>query len=171
MGRTARTTRPSRTAWSWHTTRSAGPTWLSRPGRRGQTTRPSRTAWSSQTGYSLIEVLWVMALVAFLLVGMGELILQAFQAGRKAEETALKTALLGTALEGFKARPYADPALAAGEYADDGRLFPGGKAVRTEWRIGPAAGGLKLIEFSLFLESERDRGLKSALLISEVLGF
>jgi hypothetical protein len=121
--------------------------------------------------YGLIEVLWVMALAAFLLAGMGDLLLQSFRAGRRAEETALKTALLGSALEGFKTRPFSDPALAAGDYGEDGRLVEGGKALRKEWRIGPAAGGLKRIEFSLFLEGERDRALTSALLISEALGF
>ncbi len=126
---------------------------------------------TARPGYSLIEVLWVIAIVAFLLAGMGDLILQSFRAGRRAEETALKAALLGSALEGFKTRSFSDPALAAGEYAEDGQLFPGGKAVRMEWRIGPAAGGLKRIEYSLFLEGESDRALRSTLLISEALGF
>ena len=126
---------------------------------------------TARPGYSLIEVLWVMALVACLLAGLGDLILQSFRAGRRAEETALKTALLGSALEGFKTRPFSDPALAAGDYGEDGRLFSGGRAVRMEWRIGPATGGLKRIEYGLFLEGERDRALRSALLISEALGF
>jgi Tfp pilus assembly protein PilV len=126
---------------------------------------------TARPGYGLIEVLWVMALVAFLLAGIGDLLLQSFRAGRRAEETALKAALLGSALEGFKTRPFSDPALAAGDYGEDGRLFSGGKAVRMEWRIGSAAGGLKRIDYSLFLEGERDRALTSALLISEALGF
>lgn len=124
-----------------------------------------------RAGYSLMEVLWVMALVAFLLAGMADLILGAIRAGRKSEETARKAALLGETLEGLKARPFGDPSLAEGDYAASGLLFPGGRTVRTAWHIGAAAGGLKKVELRLFLEGEEDRALRSALLISQELRY
>ena len=126
---------------------------------------------TERRGYSLIEVLWVMALIAFLLAGLGDLLLESFRAGRRAEETALKTSLLASTLEGFKTLPFADPALAPGDYASDARLCDGGKPARLEWRIGADDGGLKRVDCSLFLAGEQERALVSALLISEALGF
>ena len=128
-------------------------------------------ARTARAGYSLIEVLWVMAIVSFLLAGMGELILRSFQAARTAEETSRKAALLSAALEGLKARPFKDAGLAAGEYGEAGELFPGGRAVRSEWLIGEPAAGLRKNEFRLFFQGQNDRAIRSALLISEALGF
>jgi len=122
-------------------------------------------------GYSLIEVLWVMALVSFLLAGMADLILGAIRAGRKSEETARKAALLGAALEGFKSLPYGNAALAEGDYEAAALLFPGGRSVRTAWHISAGAERLKRIDFRLFLEGEEENAIRSALLISEALGF
>lgn len=126
---------------------------------------------TEQPGYSLIEVLWVMALVSFLLAGMGELLLRSFQAARSTDETARKTALLTAALEGLKTKPFASGDLAPGEYIQAGELVPGGKAIQSEWKIGQPAPGLKKIEFGLFLLGESDRAIRAALLISEALGF
>jgi hypothetical protein len=122
-------------------------------------------------GYSLIEVLWIMALVSFLLAGMGEILLRSFQAARSANETARKTALLTAALENLKTKSFDSGDLAPGEYFQIGELVPGGKAIRSEWRIEHPSPGLKKVEFGLFLQGESDRAIRAALLISEALGF
>jgi type II secretory pathway pseudopilin PulG len=128
-------------------------------------------ARTGRPGYSLIEVLWVMALVSFLLAGMGELLLRSFQAARSTDETARKTALLTAAMESFKTKSFASGDLAPGEYVQTGELVPGGKAIQSEWRIEQPAPGLKKIEFGLFLQGESGRAIRAALLISEALGF
>ena len=125
----------------------------------------------ARPGYSLIEVLWIMGLVSFVLAGMGEILLHSFQAARSADETARKTALLTAALESFKTKSFSSGDLAPGEYSQAGELAPAGKATRSEWRIEQLAPGLKKIEFTLFIQGESERAVRAALLISEALGF
>ena len=147
----------------------------SREGRRGlpggggmQEARMRRT---QRPGYSLIEVLWIMALVSFLLAGMGEILLRSFQAARSAEETAKKTAFLTAALEGLKTKSFASADLAPGEYGQTSELTPGGKEMHSEWKIEQPAPGLKKVEYGLYLLGDSGRAIRAALLISEALGF
>jgi type II secretory pathway pseudopilin PulG len=130
--------------------------------RMGRTVRP---------GYSLIEVLWIMGLVSFLLAGMGEILLRSFQAARSADDTVKKTALLAAALESLKTKSFGSADLSPGEYAKTVEPVAGGKETRSEWRIEQTAPGLKKVEYGLYFGGESDRAIRAALLISEALGF
>ena len=128
-------------------------------------------ARTERPGYSLIEVLWIMGLVSFLLAGMGEILFRSFQAERSADETTKKTALLSAALEGLKTKSFGSTDLAPGEYAGIAETAPGGKEIRSEWKIDQPAPGLKKVECGLYFQGESGRAIRAALLISEALGF
>lgn len=126
---------------------------------------------TARPGYSLIEVLWIMGLVSFLLAGMGEILLHSFRAARSANETAKKTALLTAALEDLKTKPFGSADLAPGEYVLTAGQGPGGKDVHSEWTIEQSAPGLKKVEYRLYFGGESDRAIRATLLMSEALGF
>jgi len=88
-----------------------------------------------QSGFSLIEVLEAMALVSFLLAGMGELLLHSLQAKRKTDTRFELTALLSAKLESLKTLPYDSAELQAGSDRLDIAPEPRLGTVREEWRI------------------------------------
>jgi len=88
-----------------------------------------------QSGFSLIEVLEAMALVSFLLAGMGELLLHSLQAKRKTDTRFELTALLSAKLESLKTLPYDSAELQAGSHRLDIAPEPRLGTVREEWRI------------------------------------
>jgi hypothetical protein len=96
-------------------------------------------------GTGLVEVLVAAALALVLIVGTAEMMTLALAAKRRADVTAALTHALGDRLESLKARPFDDPALAAGEYAEAGRVEPGRAFVAAAWRIEDEGDGMKKV--------------------------
>ena len=96
-------------------------------------------------GTGLIEVLAAMALALVLAVGTAEMLTLAMRAKRRGDIVAAITHALTDRLETLKSRPFDDPALAAGAYAETVRAEPGRCLVAESWEIaddgdGPEAG-------------------------------
>lgn len=89
------------------------------------------------------------ALALALIVGAAEMMTLALGAKRRADVTAALTHALLDRLETLKSRPFDDPALAAGEYGETGRVEPGRAPVDAAWRIEDEGDALKKITLSV----------------------
>jgi type II secretory pathway pseudopilin PulG len=100
-------------------------------------------------GMGLIEVLVATTLALVLIVGAAEMLTLALGAKRRADVTAALTHALGDRLESLKSRPFDDPALAAGEYGETGRVEPGRALVAAAWGIEDEGDGMKKVTLSV----------------------
>lgn len=122
-------------------------------------------------GEGLIEVLVAMTLALVLIVGAAEMLTLALAAKRRADVTAALTCALGDRLESLKSRPFDDPALAAGEYAETWRTEPGRALVAAAWRIEDEADGLKKITLRVRYAMKPGRAMTAAAYVLRDLGF
>jgi len=100
-------------------------------------------------GFTLVEVIVAMSLALVLIIGAAEMLTLALGAKRRADVTAALTHALTDRLESLKSRPFDDPALAAGEYAETGRVEPGRSLVAASWRIEDDGDGVKRVTLRL----------------------
>jgi prepilin-type N-terminal cleavage/methylation domain-containing protein len=124
-----------------------------------------------QSGFTLIEVLVAMALVSFLLAGMGELLLHSLQAKRKTDTRLELTALLSAKLENLKTLPFDDTELQAGSHRLDIASVARLGEVREEWQIESLSLSAKKIDLQIIAGQKQDRAVRAVLLLSGHLGF
>jgi Tfp pilus assembly protein PilV len=147
----------------WHGTRFS---W----GMRARTAG-SRRAGAGARGESLIEVLVATALVLALIVGAAEMLTLALRAKRRGDVLAAFTQAVTERLEGLKARPFDDPALAAGTYAETVRVEPGACLISETWQIADEADGLKRVRLTAREAGRPGPGTAAVLYVSRDLGF
>jgi hypothetical protein len=147
----------------WHEARYPG-------GMSGWTAGP-RKASARTRGEGLIEVLVATALVLGLVVGAAEMLTLSLRAKRRGDVLAALTQAVSDRLEGLKARPFDDPALAAGTYAETVRVEPAIFPVDETWEIADAADGLKRVRLTAREADRPGPGTIAVLYISRDLGF
>jgi Tfp pilus assembly protein PilV len=122
-------------------------------------------------GSSLVEVLVAMALALVLVVGAAEMLTLALQAKRRGDVVAAITCAVQDRLESLKSRPFEDPALAAGEYAETVRVEPGGCLVAETWEISDDGEGFKRVRLWARQAGRTSPETVAVLFISRDLGF
>jgi len=126
---------------------------------------------AERPGMSLVEVLVAMALALVLVVGAAEMLTLALRAKRRADVIAALTHAVGDRFESLKSRPFADPALAAGEYAETVRLEPGGCLIAETWEIADDGDGMKRIRLRARQAGRPGPETVAVLFVSRDLGF
>lgn len=130
-----------------------------------------RCGRAAARGDSLIEVLVATALVLALVVGAAGMLAGALHAKRRGDTLAALTHAVADRLEGLKARPFDDPALAAGTYAETVRVEPGGRSVAETWEIADEGDGLKRVRLAVREAGRSGPSTVAVLLISRDVGF
>ena len=136
----------------------------------GRTTGPEK-AGGRRRGAGLVEVLVALSLAFILIVGAAEMLTLALAAKRKADVTAALTHALTDRLESLKSRPFNDPALAAGDYAETGRVEPGRSLVAASWRIEDDGDGVKRVTLRVRCAGRPGPGTTAVAFIPRDLGF
>ena len=126
---------------------------------------------AERPGMSLIEVLVAMALALILVVGAAEMLSLALRAKRRGDVIAALTHAVGDRLESLRSRPFDDPALAAGEYAETVRVEPGGCLIAETWEIADDGGGMKRIRLRARQAGRQGPETAATLFVSRDLGF
>lgn len=122
-------------------------------------------------GTGLIEVLLAMALTFVLIVGAGEMLALALRAKRRGDVIAAISHAVSDRLESLKARPFDDPALAAGDYEETVEAEPGRCRIAETWHIADAGDGLKLVRLAARQAGAGGPETAAVLFISRGLGF
>ena len=120
-------------------------------------------------GFTLIEVLVSLTLVAILVAGAAELISLSLLLKRKADAHAGAARLVAEKLEGLRSLPFDDDGLRAGANMETVAAAAGEGAYVREWVIDDLSAGTKRIGVHI-----RSRGrtiARAALLVSRDLGF
>ncbi|MGZ5425394.1 MAG: hypothetical protein ACXWH4_12620, partial [Candidatus Aminicenantales bacterium] len=86
-----------------------------------------------------------MALTLVLVIGAAEMLTLALRAKRRGDIIAALTHAVGDRFESLKSRPFGDPALLAGEYAETVRVEPGRCLITETWEIADDSDGMKRI--------------------------
>jgi len=122
-------------------------------------------------GTSLIEVLVAAALVLLLAVGAAEMLTLSLKAKRRGDVLAAITHAVSDRLDGLRARPFGDAALAAGTYAETVRVDPGGCLIAETWEIADDGDGLKRVRLTARESGRPGPETAAVLFISRDLGF
>jgi hypothetical protein len=147
----------------WHAARLNGAV-------SGQPAGPKRAGRRS-LGAGLIEVLVAMTLAFVLIVGAAEMLTLALGAKRKGDITAALAHAVADRLETLKSRPFDDPALAPGAYAETGRVEPGRSLIASSWRIEDDGEGMKKIALRVRLPGRPGPETTAVAFILRDLGF
>lgn len=126
---------------------------------------------AKDAGTSLVEVLVAMALVLVLIVGAAEMMTLALRAKRRGDIAAAVTQAVLDRLETLKARPFDDPALAAGVFEATGPGAPGGFLISETWEIAGESEGLKMVRLRARPAGSPGPETVAVLFISRDLGF
>ena len=126
---------------------------------------------AERPGMSLIEVLVAMALALILVVGAAEMLSLSLRAKRRGDVIAALTHAVGDRFESLKSRPFDDPALAAGEYAETVRVEPGGCLIAETWEIADDGDGMKRIRLRARQAGRPGPETAAILFVSRDLGF
>ena len=122
-----------------------------------------------ERGFTLIEVLIALAIMAVLIAGAAELITLSLMLKRKADAHAAAARLVAEKLEGLRALPFADERLRAGSGTEVVAGMPGEGTFVREWVIDDVPGDAKRIGVHI-MKDGRTIG-RAVLLISRGLGF
>lgn len=126
---------------------------------------------AKDAGTGLIEVLTAMALVLVLIVGAAEMMTLALRAKRRGDITAAVAHAIVDRFESLKSRPFDDPSLAAGGYAETVRVEPGGTRIAETWEIADEARGRKVVRIRARPAASAGPETCARLYISRDLGF
>jgi len=122
-------------------------------------------------GTGLIEVLVAMALAFILAAGAAEMMTLALRAKRRGDIAAALTHAVTDRFESLKSRPFDDPALAAGDYAETVRAAPGHCLIAETWTIADAGDGLKRVKLAAGEAGRTGAETVAVLFIMRDLGF
>lgn len=122
-------------------------------------------------GTGLVEVLVAMALVLVLIVGAAEMMTMALRAKRRGDLAAAVTHAIVDRLESLKSRPFDDPALAPGDYAETVRAEPGACRIAETWEVADDGDGLKRVRIRARPAGSAGPETLALLFISRDLGF
>ncbi|MBN2205769.1 MAG: type II secretion system protein [Candidatus Aminicenantes bacterium] len=124
-------------------------------------------------GFTFIEVLVSLAIVAFLSAGLAEMVIQALAAKARADRVAAMTALAVEKLELLKTLPPDDDALKEGRYEETARTGTSPLPYRLAWSIEDGGQGTLRIEISVAPEPAgiRAKPVRAVLYLSGALGF
>ncbi len=126
---------------------------------------------AKRPGTSLIEVLVAMTLALVLVVGAAEMLTLALRAKRRGDVIAALTHAVSDRLESLRSRPFEDPALATGEYAETVRVEPGGCLIAETWEIAGEGEGMKRITLRARQAGRPGPETAAVLFVSRDLGF
>jgi len=120
---------------------------------------------------SLIEVLVAAALVLLLVAGAAGMMTLALNAKRRGDVVAALAHAVEDRLAALRSRPFDDPALAAGGYAETRTAEPGRVPISERWEIADVGGGLKRIRLAARQDGRSGPETVAVLFISRDLGF
>jgi len=120
-------------------------------------------------GFTLIEVLVSLTLVAILVAGAAELISLSLLLKRKADAHAATARLIAEKLEGLRALPFDDDGLRAGANMETVAAAAGEGAYVREWVIDDLSTDTKRI--GIHVKSDGRTIARAVLLVSRDLGF
>lgn len=120
-------------------------------------------------GFTLIEVLVSLTLVAILVSGAAELISLSLLLKRKADAHAAAARLVAEKLEGLRALPFDDDRLQAGANTETVAAAAGEGAYVREWVIDDLSADTKRI--GVHVRSDNRTIARAVLLVSRDLGF
>ncbi len=124
-----------------------------------------------RAGFGLIETLITLALSAFFIAATGQLILHGMRVKQKSE-AGLTTAQHAAALaESFRALPFSDPSLEAGDHEDKVEDALTHCVFVRQWTVEDAAPGIKDISVSASCENRRSAPIRMFLRLDQGLGF
>ncbi len=122
-------------------------------------------------GTSLIEVLVALALILVLVGGAAGMMIMALRAERRGDVVAAIAHAVEDRLESLKSRPFDDPALAAGSYAETLTVEPGGVLIAETWEISDEDAGAKRIRLRAREAGRNGPPTAAVLFVSRDLGF
>ncbi|HOW86625.1 MAG TPA: hypothetical protein P5119_12250 [Candidatus Aminicenantes bacterium] len=122
-------------------------------------------------GTGLIEAVAALAVGLVIAVGAAEMMTLALRAGRRGDLAAAVTRAIVDRLEILKSRPFGDPALAAGAYAETVRIEPGAIPIAESWEIADEEDGQKRIRLRARPAGSAGPETAALLFISRDLGF
>lgn len=123
------------------------------------------------SGFGLIETLVAMALVLLLVVGAAGMLTLSLRAKRRGDVLAAITHAVFDRLEGLKARPFDDAAVAPGQYSAVVRVEPCGCRLAETWEITEDGDGQKRVRMSVREAGRPGPETVAVLFISRNLGF
>lgn len=141
--------------------------------RLAQRLERARRPRDVRRGFTFIEVLVSLAIVAFLSAGLAEMVIQALAAKARADRVAAMTALAIEKLERLASLPPDEDALTEGRHEEVARAGSSPLAYLRAWTVESEESGMKRVEITV---SPRDPGLRAkpvraVLLLSSALGF
>jgi Tfp pilus assembly protein PilV len=125
----------------------------------------------TNSGTGLVEVLVAAALALVLVVGTAEMMALALRAKRRGDLAATTRHALAVRFEELKSRPFDDPALAPGDYAQAVRVEPSGCLISETWHITDDGRGLKRVRLAAREAGGAGPETVAVLLISRDVGF
>jgi prepilin-type N-terminal cleavage/methylation domain-containing protein len=120
-------------------------------------------------GFTLIEILVSLTLIAILVTGAAELISLSLLLKRKADAHAGAARLIAEKLEGLRALPFDDDGLRAGANMETVAAAAGEGAFVREWVIDDLSAGTKRI--GVHVKSDGRTIARAVLIVSRDLGF
>lgn len=124
---------------------------------------------TDERGFTLIEILVSLTLVAILVTGAAELISLSLLLKRKADAHAGAARLVAERLEGLRALPFDDDRLRAGANVETVPAAAGERAYVREWVIDDLSANTKRI--GVHIRSGGRTIARAVLLVSRDLGF
>lgn len=122
-------------------------------------------------GFSLIEALISLALVSFLILGTGQLILHALWVKKGVEDRFEVMARAAQKLETLKAVPFESPELNEGDYSETSPDRNTGQKISCKWHVRELSPSLKRIEMDVHPVNHQEKRISLGLLISRELEF
>ncbi len=112
-----------------------------------------------------------MALILVLVGGAAGMMIMALRAERRGDVVAAIAHAVEDRLESLKSRPFDDPALAAGSYAETRTVEPGGVLIAETWEISDEDAGAKRIRLRAREAGRNGPATAAVLFVSRDLGF
>ena len=125
----------------------------------------------TERGFTLIEALISLAVVSFLILGTGQILVHALAVKKSVDEQMEACSLAAAKLEQLKARSFGSADLAAGDGSDEIRGGSVAADFTREWRIEDVSDGLKRVEITAFSRSRPGRKVRMALYLVRELEF
>jgi len=122
-------------------------------------------------GFTLTEVVIVMALVFFLMLGLGELLCHSFLLKQKADLAQVSAALLSKKLEYFKSLGPQHKLLQPGFYEEIVRVDNSNRNFLLSWEVSEYQGMTRIYLSVSLLPGGKKKPLRGVLLMSDEIGF
>ena len=125
----------------------------------------------SNRGFSLIEALLALAVVSVLVLGTGQVLIQALAFKKAVDEQAEACSLAAAKLERLKAASFESAELSEGNASEEVAGESVAAVFTREWRIERVSDGLKKAEIAVYSRSRPGRKVRLVLYLVRELEF